>query len=163
MWPFLEENSQTCEESFERYSDLRSHIKLAHPKKEIKSTVCEICQGQFKSRMSLKRHMLLHNENRAIFICGVDGCNKSFSTVGNRRGHIKTAHDGIVVKYPCDKEGCDRSFWHKHLLRKHLLLHESGNNEDEELLEGEDHERKKRKTDFFGTFVGDQLKKPSFQ
>jgi len=76
--------------------------------------------------------------------------------VGNRQGHIKTAHEGIIVKYPCDEEGCGRTFWHKHLLRKHQQTHAREQNPSEEVEEKEIQHNKKRRTDFFGTFVGEQ-------
>jgi len=146
----LERMSKCVKIPLKDIQNYETTLNLIIQKKKVEVTyICELCQGVFKSKTYLKHHMPLHDEDRDLFICGVDGCNKSFSTVGNRQGHIKTAHEGIIVKYPCDEEVCGRTFWHKHLLRKHRQTHAREQNQSEEVEEKEIQHNKKKKNRFF--------------
>ena len=91
-----------CERVFQRKSNLRKHIVLAHSgnsRNEIEYD-CEFCHKKFKTNGNLKKHkMCVHDKVK--FPC--DQCDHQASDPSNLINHKKTTHEGI--KYPCDQ--CD--------------------------------------------------------
>jgi len=104
-----------CDEKFARMSDLTKHKIEKHPK----PYKCEICGAEFKRKQYLTLHMDRHEEkeNRKLFICPIDGCNKTFTRKSNLITHIKTIHEE-TQKYCCPV--CNKYFLYESLLKKHM-------------------------------------------
>ncbi|XP_062564420.1 zinc finger protein 184-like isoform X4 [Armigeres subalbatus] len=75
---------------------------------------CQVC-GEFVSRYTLSRHMLVHTDDRPMFAC--DQCPKKYPYRKNLREHIEIVHEGKV--WSCDK--CGKSFNRKEGLNEHNI------------------------------------------
>lgn len=91
-----------CELKYVRDSALKDfklivcskHISRLHTKR-FKCTQQGCTQAPFGFEADLRRHVLAkHNgaELRAIFKCGIDGCNEAFSRKDNMRRHARSKH-----------------------------------------------------------------------
>jgi uncharacterized Zn-finger protein len=144
-----------CCEGFFKNSELKKHLKEKHPIIE-KSIQCNICNQKLKKKDYLKEHMKIHNPNREIFLCGIDGCTKSYPREANLKLHIKAIHEGQGYNYKCSH--CEKSFISKSRIKRHeKKYHSSQYNEDENLSISnikEEKIKKKRKLNWSGTFLG---------
>lgn len=128
-----------CKSSFNKWTELQAHIRNDH------KPVCpyEECNGKtFSDKKNLKSHLKLHDQrksestldliddsNKSIrggivgrdFNCTYDGCSKSFKSQKSLNVHINTCHLQLRP-FACDI--CKKSFGHKHLLHRHLKVHE---------------------------------------
>jgi uncharacterized Zn-finger protein len=84
---------------------------------------CEKCDSAFKLKGELKRHMVTHND-KSDFICEHEDCGKSFNLKGNLDRHIKTVHMK-EKKCFCPHDGCGKSFGQSGDLHRHLKIHKS--------------------------------------
>ncbi|OAL00316.1 hypothetical protein IQ06DRAFT_143472 [Phaeosphaeriaceae sp. SRC1lsM3a] len=83
-----------CPKKFDRRCELNKHISRLHTKR-FKCTQQGCTQAPFGFEADLRRHVLAkHNgaELRAIFKCGIDGCNEAFSRKDNMRRHARSKH-----------------------------------------------------------------------
>ena len=131
-----------CDKSFDELSNFRRHVKNHPSGKPFKCIKCGICCGTTTSLNShallkhyisthhvcaicgkhsvsashLKKHMLVHSDDKA-HPCSL--CQKRYKTLFTLKEHIRRIHEG--VKYKC--ETCDKYYSAATLLRKHQLTH----------------------------------------
>ncbi|XP_012945152.1 zinc finger protein 271-like [Aplysia californica] len=106
----------------------RSSLRL-HP--ERKPIMCEICGAVFKSRYTMRHHVLLHRE-KSLYQCDI--CLNDFSTPGALRVHKKLhkpkdpeaqpAEKSEMEKFVCDV--CGKTVKSMKQLRYHLARHAGG-------------------------------------
>ena len=68
---------------------------------------CHVCDKSFARSDSLKRHMMIHNDNSVYYEC--ETSDKKFKSNSSLRTHVKNIHEGL--SYSC--EICLKSFAHK--------------------------------------------------
>lgn len=84
---------------------------------------CKICNLKLADTTTLKNHMRAIHDQVRSFVCRSEGCNKSFSTLTNRKRHEAT-HMAERDILRCQL--CDRSFVQRcHLLRHQREVHEN--------------------------------------
>lgn len=82
--------------------------------------VCHICQGTYKSRDNLSRHIVKHISERN-FKCEL--CPREFYFQRDLNGHVKQQHSEKRQKFQCDE--CLCKFTTSSALKKHLLTHKA--------------------------------------
>lgn len=112
-----------CSKSFSRQSSLRSHELLSHKtKKKITTTEesndkidnkCNICEKEFKTQISYKKHMKAHEDHQC------DECGKVFKDGSTFKAHLKT--HSKTVNFLCNI--CGISFNLKMKLKSHMRKH----------------------------------------
>jgi len=111
---------QHCDRSFYDRTQLKNHIKSQHLKK--KDLECETCGKLFALTKHLRNHQRYHQPPK--FKCEIEGCNNSlFYTSQQLNSHLKVQHQG-VRDFACTF--CDKKYFHKTHLKKHLLQHGAG-------------------------------------
>lgn len=106
-----------CDRRFYVKQQLKIHIESIHEKKDF---VCNICGLKCRWRKSLRRHMLLHDENPYKHKCTY--CDKAFARPNQLRYHVMK-HTGDRVY--CDICGADYRFNYmltQHKIRKHGIV-----------------------------------------
>ena len=58
------------------------------------------------------------HEGKKDFQC--DHCGKSFTAVQTLKKHVKSVHEGIIIKHECHM--CDKSFVEKTGLKRHIRI-----------------------------------------
>ena len=71
---------------------------------------CHVCDKSFARSDSLRRHMMIHNDNSVYYDC--ETCDKKFKSNSSLCTHVKNIHEGL--SYSC--EICLKSFAHKKIL-----------------------------------------------
>lgn len=118
--------------TFPTYALLQAHIRTVHPPK------CPNCPITCSTSRELRRHLeVAHGdvslEDRKIFKCTVDGCDRSFTKKGNLTVHIRTFHEG-EKRFACgetdlsaskkvtgwDGHGCGKRYGTKLALEEHV-------------------------------------------
>ncbi|XP_036216679.2 uncharacterized protein [Bactrocera oleae] len=79
--------------------------------------VCHICSKQFRGNNDLRRHMLIHSDERP-YKC--EQCGNCYRQAVNLRNHINCAHTN-QRQYACEQ--CPKMFAVKERLRLHMRLH----------------------------------------
>ncbi|XP_036326370.1 zinc finger protein 236 [Rhagoletis pomonella] len=79
--------------------------------------ICLVCSKQFRGRNDLRRHMLIHSDERP-FKC--EQCGKCYRQAVNLRNHIASAHESHR-QFACPQ--CPKMFALKGRLRLHMRLH----------------------------------------
>ncbi|XP_055535243.1 myoneurin-like [Wyeomyia smithii] len=106
-----------CDRRFYVKQQLKIHIESIHEKKEF---VCNICGLKCRWRKSLRRHMLLHDDNPYKHKCTY--CDKAFARPNQLRYHVMK-HTGDRVY--CEICGADYRFNYmltQHKIRKHGVI-----------------------------------------
>ncbi len=108
-----------CGASYQGQSGLTSHIAAVHEKKQrVKDKFCTMCEKSFYTNSKLKLHMTLHTDERN-HIC--EECGKSFKVKQHLMHHMDT-HGNVNIRCEhCDRMFNSRSYYQKHLRRKHHL------------------------------------------
>ncbi|KAJ5483896.1 hypothetical protein N7539_005692 [Penicillium diatomitis] len=118
--------------TFPSYALLQAHIRTVHPPK------CPKCPIACSTSRELRRHLeVAHGdvplEERKVFKCTVDGCDRSFTKKGNLTVHIRTYHEG-EKRFACgetdlsaskkvagwDGQGCGKRYGTKLALEEHI-------------------------------------------
>ncbi|KAF0971763.1 hypothetical protein FDP41_009986 [Naegleria fowleri] len=104
----------SCRKTFSFRHELLEHIKLKHSPKQ---SVCIICNKEFKDLQALQVHLrTIHKNEKKVFRCHHEDCNKCYTNKRNLDDHIKTTH--LKTKqFKCDI--CQRVLKHKASLRRH--------------------------------------------
>lgn len=117
---------------FPTYALLQEHIRAVHPPK------CPNCPIVCATSRELRRHLeVAHGdvslEERKIFPCTEEGCDRSFTKKGNLTVHIRTVHQG-EKRFGCgetdlsaskkvtgwDGTGCGKRYGSKLALEEHI-------------------------------------------
>jgi len=81
------------------------------------------CYKTFTKLSRLKRHKIIHNENRERYYCNKDGCAKSYGTKYDLVAHQKKKHGNGTKRYRCNFTSCEISFEDKEELFQHKIQH----------------------------------------
>uniref|UniRef100_UPI00358FCE7E zinc finger protein 85-like isoform X1 n=1 Tax=Myxine glutinosa TaxID=7769 RepID=UPI00358FCE7E len=109
---------ELCEKSFTRLSYLNIHRRI-----HIRKYKCEICEKCFDDQPDLTTHLQVHSGGHP-YKCTT--CGKAFNHPANAGRHMKLSRCGHQNK--C--KTCGKSFTRATYLRKHLIIHPFGNNEE---------------------------------
>jgi KRAB domain-containing zinc finger protein len=115
-FPFYFGRCSICNGKFKTQIYLDQHQNVH---KVERTEICEICGAGFKSRDALLTHGRVHRENRKLYPCQVEGCDKVFKTNAGLREH-KIKHSGRR-DYKC--QICGQDFMYPEVLKHHLILH----------------------------------------
>jgi hypothetical protein len=109
-----------CDSSFYSTNLLQKHIDCVHRK--LRPFPCLMCDWSFQSECHLKRHAVIHCEEK--FECRVDtDCEYKFNCESSRDAHERL-HTG-EKPYVCDTIGCTGRFRTSQQLRMHKIDHGS--------------------------------------
>jgi hypothetical protein len=104
----------TCNEEFQRASDLYTHTRSVHGKNKFQ---CKECLKWFSRKSRLESHELLHKGVR-LFEC--DQCPRKYATPQGLKTHLDDAHS-VDYPYVCDK--CGKGFIKESKLKHHYSSH----------------------------------------
>jgi len=99
-----------CRKAYRKISDLHLHQKTHTGEL---CTVCAVCGKQFSRLESLKRHQVVHNEEK--FKC--EQCDKSFASKEGRHRHVMSTHKIEESPFVCTR--CGKKCCSAYELKKH--------------------------------------------
>lgn len=128
----IAENDHHPSVIFPTYALLQEHIRAIHPPK------CPNCPIVCATSRELRRHLeVAHGdvslEERKVFPCSEEGCDRSFTKKGNLTVHVRTVHQG-EKRFACgetdlsaskkvagwDGIGCGKRYGSKLALEEHI-------------------------------------------
>lgn len=106
-----------CKKILSSAAHLKKHINTTHC---VKDFICDYDGKHFNSKDKLRLHIYIHRKHYRVQ-CGVQGCNKEYTTNQSMRKHLRTHFESFM----CHE--CGKTFKHKRLLLNHnAALHYSG-------------------------------------
>ena len=96
-----------CEKLFPRAKDLAYH------EKKCEKCVCNICKKEYSNKLSLRRHMVIHDKK---YECQV--CKKSFAGQGSLNRHAKVHSVSKEKDHACPH--CSATFGIRSNMVRHL-------------------------------------------
>lgn len=97
------------------------HIYHMHETHEM--LTCDLCQKQFKSKMTLRSHFHAKHIVRTEPNVGCPECSKSFKTEGQMKDHLQRVHYTTEQKFQCDI--CLTKFKSQQSYRFHMKMHQA--------------------------------------
>ena len=86
-----------CEKSYMSKSALQYHVDILHTTKS-PNVICSVCDAPFGHKLSLKRHMKVHEQAPTVHKCKM--CEKEFNRKDSLTAHLKAVHK--LVNYDID-------------------------------------------------------------
>lgn len=117
----MHQNKFSCEECSKQFGyqkDLTFHMRNVHSNP---GCYCKVCGRYCKWSISLKNHMLTHDENYVKPRLECEFCNKIFTTKHGLLSHIKIEHHGFRDAFKCPI--CGRCFPRKSSYIQHANIH----------------------------------------
>ena len=116
-----------CEEIFTNRSMRTRHINIVHYPNKYK---CEVCKKTCASQQSLKRHILVHSDERNV---ECPDCDRKFKDKGDLSDHKWSAHTGVkhFACQHCPYRGATSSLLYHHKRQKHKAEFEEEKKEKE--------------------------------
>lgn len=127
-----------CGSMFAFRKEMQQHIQQCHKYKSVDDQErehvgfrCPLCsenQKSFATLTLLQQHLSdCHaQEEEKLLRCPYDGCMKMYTRQSNLNTHIRTAHGTEEEKYRFSCELCDKRFYHKRSLNRHILAEHEG-------------------------------------
>lgn len=78
----------SCGEDYFRWTEYLKHRREKH----MEEYVCETCNKKFKHKPNYKAHLNSHNDDREIFDCPHEGCERYYVYKKNLQQHINVFH-----------------------------------------------------------------------
>ncbi|XP_013167693.1 PREDICTED: zinc finger protein 239-like isoform X1 [Papilio xuthus] len=111
-------NCDICEKSFQKNTQLQSHLRNHLAERRF---VCTYCNKAFSQSNNLRAHLRIHTNERP-YKCSE--CGKAFTQVTNLNNHVRL-HTG-ERPYVCPEEGCGKAYAQVTNLNQHRKRHLSG-------------------------------------
>ncbi|CAL8072902.1 unnamed protein product [Orchesella dallaii] len=112
---------EECKLRFNKWSELVNHKKLCHTTESL----CPVCKKTFSTKQYLKLHVQVHEEDRATFMCPIEGCPRFYLHPRNLSHHMRIKHED--QGFECPK--CKRKLSSKQKLDYHVkIMHEGKTN-----------------------------------
>ena len=105
-----------CKLSFDNDISLLDHVNKTHAIE--RPHVCEVCNYRFKVKSKLKRHVIIHTQDKK-YKCEV--CGWAFIQNYTLKKHMDVHQNTDIIKYVC--ETCNKTFRNKMSLQSHLYTH----------------------------------------
>lgn len=112
-----------CEQVSQNYTSFSKH-KAEH-NRCFNTLKCAHCEKVLKTKRALRAHVMTHLDNKPVFKCTYDSCQRFYYQKRNLTSHIRVTHER-VSSFMCDKPDCDKVFRSAKALAKHLNVHENG-------------------------------------
>ncbi|XP_067842782.1 transcription factor IIIA-like [Heptranchias perlo] len=101
------------------WTELLSHTQKQHRE----AFVCSQCNKKFKRKNFFQEHLKIHAEEREVFRCAREGCERTYTTLFNLQSHILSFHEG-QRNFVCEHPGCRKTFSMKQSLERHAVVHD---------------------------------------
>ena len=114
------ETCEICSANFRSKKRLNIHVQSQHNGE--RGWICEVCSKECKNKVGLNAHMVTHDKSRQV---QCDYCEKDYSDQVGLVLHIAAVHK-IGDEINCGE--CDKVFFHKVILRKHIIKNHTKKN-----------------------------------